>query len=217
MKMKQKYLRLLVILIISIVAVFAYTSVFRSSQSEKKFNQKLVINDLQSFVDEWNDKAVKVNNRYCLFGSDAATDEIIIDRLKKWYEPFNKLLPDDFQQQLADFSNLAPATSFHAWAKFCKENYKPEPLNVNTEMTSRELATALNNYLGIRTDQGTPDYITQETVKLVVYRNGFCDYFEHEKKRLHNAGIDSDISFCQPLSTNGKYPALDKLVEGGRE
>lgn len=168
-------------------------------------------NQLDSFVQEWNENAGAVSARFHLTGTDTLTPASIVERLQGWCEPFHEPLPKDFLEQLDQLSYEAPATPFHRWKKLAEDRYNPVPITLNPEMTTPELATALNSYLGIVVNERTPDYITPETVWLIAARNRFCDYFEHERDKLRKEGI-AFVYECERLSPHGNYPALDRMT-----
>ncbi len=166
----------------------------------------------KSFAASWNDSARKYSSAFRLMGADATSPQRTLDMLAKWCRAFSRKPSPQFEKELRQLGEEVPPSTFHAYEKFRQDHYRDSAPEFSQDMDSRQLAQALNSYIGLKANGAAPDYVTPETVRTIVYMNSFCQFFESEKDRLHAQKIDTLINTCERLHTNGKYPELDKLL-----
>lgn len=170
-------------------------------------------NIYSSFVESWNDNTKKYSSAFQFLGANATSPQLTLDTLFKWCLPFCQKPTPQYEEELKILGEEVPPTSFHAYEEFRQNHYRNSPPEFSLNMDSKQLSQTLNNYIGLKINGKTPDYITPETVKIIIYMNSFCQFFENEKDRLHAQKIDTIITSCERLHTNGKYSELDKLLD----
>ena len=163
-------------------------------------------------ADNWNQYAEKYPG-FTLFGDRGGTDQNILAALNGWLSAFAVKPDPEYLRQLDDMKERYGETTFHAWEEFRKLHYRQNQLELNPGLNPRHLAKTINNYIGISSSDKPQDYISADTVKTIIYMNSLCAFFEAEKDRLHANGIDSKLHNCRELTTEGKYPELDALID----
>ncbi len=166
-----------------------------------------------AFIKNWNQFADAFSYHYKLMGENAFSPDAVRKTLRKWCAALSSKPSAQYAEELAQLEDEIPSSTFHAYENFRKKHYREAELTLKEGMTERELARAVNEYAGVKAQGSTPDYVTQDTVKTILYMNNLCIFFKGEKDRLHGMGIDTNIYRCEDLTTNGKYPSLDKLLQ----
>lgn len=162
--------------------------------------------------EKWNQYA-RDYPAYMLIGDRGGTDENIIKALNGWLEVFAKEPDKEYLSQLEKMKQEYGETTFHAWEAYRKEHYRANILELPADMPQDKAAETINAYIGVSRRGQTPDYITPDTVRTIVYMHDLCAYFAGEKQALHKKLIDTTVEQCQQLSTKGDYPALDALIK----
>lgn len=201
--------------LLCIICIMLYSCMGTSSRNNVQIihQQHEKIEHYASFIKNWNQFAETYSFHYRLLGASASSPSAVLNTLKQWCAAFSTRPSEQYSTELARLSEELPVSTFQAYENFRQEHYRYDKLILTDNMSEQELALVLNTYAGIRTSQGTPNYLTAETVKTILYMNNICTFFNGEKDSLHEQGIDTNIYHCQDLSTNGKYPALDSLLK----
>lgn len=162
--------------------------------------------------EKWNQYA-RDYPAYMLIGDRGGTDENIIKALNGWLAVFAEKPGKEYLSQLDKLEQEYGKTAFHAWEEYRKEHYRANPLKLPADMPQGKVAETINSYIGVSQRGQTPDYITPDTVRTIVYMHDLCAFFAGKKQDLHKKLIDTKLDQCQQLSTNGDFPALDSLIK----
>lgn len=169
--------------------------------------------DYSILIQNWNQYAREFPAAYQLIGERAASPQAVVNTLKKWCAPFAEPADAAVNAELSSLAEEQGTTTFHKWEEFRNRHRQNLPIDINADMQSSLLATAVNSYLHISSHGKTPDYISRETVMTIVEMNSLCEYFMQEKSALHREGIDTQIHSCKGLATSGKYRLLDEQLK----
>ena len=144
-------------------------------------------------------------------------DQEFIDQLNKHLNVFNTKPSPEYLKQLNDLSTrLRGPSSFNAYEDWKNQFRQSEPIHLTTNMTPQEIAHEVNRYAGVKVNGTIPDYIHPETLKRIGWMNSFKNYFNDNRDQLHDRGIDNAIDRPEDMSTQGLFPELDKMIEGGQ-
>jgi hypothetical protein len=166
-------------------------------------------------VDNWNQFAAEsFSSKYRIRDNVAASPEAVVEALNHWIQVYSEPVSPKLETDLAALSEEVPDSSFHAYAAFQRsQRQEPLPRLVPT-MPEADLARSLNQLAKVKDSQGSPlGSVTWETARNIVYMNDFCAFFAGEKERLHKRGVDVGINQCSKAGTDGKYLALDALIQ----
>lgn len=205
------------IFIISLFCTCLFSCLSKCTSSPKMSfkEENKIINKhrYENFIRNWNRFAEKISSCYIFIGDNIANESVFQSTLKKWCAAFMSKKSEKYMKDLFRLADEIPESTFFAYENFRKKHYQDSPLVLYPGMTEQEISSAVNAYIGVTTSGAVPDYVTAETVKTILYMNNFCIFFREEKEYLHQQGIDININFCKELTSGGKYPALDALLD----
>ena len=165
--------------------------------------------DHSLFAQTWNNRAEKILGGEKYMASPDGRDASV--ELVNLAKAFSREWTPEQKRELEALRKEA-LTTFHLYAEYARENYRREPPSLNDKMSDQELALALNEWLGVKSGDRTPDYPTSETVRRMIFMNDFCAYFLNNRKAIHRRGIDTAINSCEELPLGPSYPWLDSLT-----
>lgn len=166
----------------------------------------------KGFEERWNEYAANFPASFRLYGDRGGSDGNILSALNTWLKAFAIPVNAEYAKELEKMKNKYGETTFHSWDDFRKAHHRQNVLELSREMSPVELAETINNYIGVSDPQNPQDYISQDTVRTIVYMNSLCAFFEGEKAALHKRGIDGKFHECGELTSKGEYPILDALL-----
>lgn len=192
--------------ILKLALLFALAPILAACGDDAKIER---LPERSFFAQTWNARAEKIlgGEKYMLppDGRGAARELINLGKA------FSREWTPEQQRELASLRKEA-LTAFHLYADYKKENFRREPPTVSEDMSDQELSLALNDWLGVKSGDRTPDYPTPETVKKMIFMNDFCAYFLNNRKEIHRRGIDTAINDCDRLRLGPAYPWLNSLT-----
>ena len=213
MRSKYKFLFVGVVVLACLVCGAIGLTCCTKSDFEPERQTAAKVEKFRLLEEQWNQYADKYSQSFKLFGERGGLDSNIIAALNKWLEAFQKKPEENYLNELSRLEAEVGQTTFHQWENFKKDHYRPQRLVLTTDMTPRQAISEMNKYIGVGTPSSPLDYISPETVQTIVYMNSLCAFFDGEKNRLHDNGIDTKISSCSGLSTKGRYSELDAVIE----
>lgn len=175
------------------------------THNESEFRYAMLEESWNQFVDNFPEK-------YKIFGERGGSDVNLVKTLNQWLSAFSSQPDSNYMAEIAKLKNVYGVTTFHAWEDFRREHHRQNELVLNPQMTPAAVCEAINNYIGLAKSQNPQDYVSAETVKIIVYMNSICAFFDGKKDELHKEGIDSEIYECRKLDPGAKFPLLQKSL-----
>lgn len=210
---KNKRLLLLVLIPVLFICSVGLPLVCCSTSSNSTDPEELEKPAAYKGLEErWNEYTATLPASFRLYGDRGGSDENILAALNNWLKAFAIPVNSEYANELEKMKNKYGKTTFHSWDDFRKAHHRQNVLELSREMSPVELAETINNYIGVSDPQNPQDYISQDTVRTIVYMNSLCAFFEGEKAVLHKRGIDGKLHECRELTSKGEYPILDALL-----